>query len=106
MEVQGHNHGFRERGICYNHSTYNDIIITGLAGLRPSLDNEFTVNPLVPDSWDWFCLDNVMYKGHLITILWDKAGKKYGRGKGLRIYTDGKTMAKSRKLKMLKFDIS
>ena len=100
MEVQ--NHGFKERGIYYyNHSTYNDLIITGLVGLRPSLDNLLTVNPLIPDSWDWFCLDNILYKGHLITILWDRNGEKYKRGKGLRIYDQGKLIAKSFSVKKL-----
>jgi hypothetical protein len=93
MEVQGHNHGFTERGAYYNHSTYNDIIITGLAGLRPSLDNTLTVNPLIPDSWDWFRLDDVLYKGHKITIVWDKTGEKFGSGRGLRVYVDGKVKA-------------
>ncbi len=90
MEVQGHNHGFRERGIYYNHSTFNDIIITGLVGLRPASGDKIKVNPLIPDNWDWFCLDKVPYKGHTLTILWDKSGKKYGRGKGLQIFVDGK----------------
>ena len=30
--------GDRERSRYYNHSTYNDLIITGLVGLRPSMD--------------------------------------------------------------------
>ena len=104
MEVMGYNHGFRERGIYYNHSTYNDIIITGLAGLRPSLDNKLTVNPLIPADWDWFCLDNVLYKGHIITILWDRTGKKYNKGKGLRVYADGKLIGKSVELRKLEIE--
>lgn len=98
MEVQGYNHGFRERGIYYNHSTYNDIIITGLAGLKPDLGSTITVNPLIPEEWDWFCLDNILYKGKIITILWDRNGDKYGKGKGLRIYSDGKLISKSKSL--------
>jgi hypothetical protein len=101
MEVQKYNHGFRERGIYYNHSTYCDIIITGLAGLRPSLDNVLTINPLVPDDWDWFCLDDVQYKGHTVTILWDRTGRKYNRGKGLIVFLDGKPAAISRKIQKL-----
>ena len=99
MEVQGHNHGFEERGIYYNHSTYNDIIITGLVGLRPSLDNELIVNPMIPDSWEWFCLDDVLYKGKKITILWDVTGEKYGRGKGLCVFVDGRLKAKAQQIK-------
>jgi hypothetical protein len=99
MEVQGHNHGFRERGIYYNHSTYADLIITGLVGLRPSLDNTFIINPLIPDSWEWFCLDDVPYQGHRITIVWDKTGEKYHKGKGLRVFADGKPVAVSKVVK-------
>jgi hypothetical protein len=98
MEVQGHNHGFRERGIYYNHSTYNDIIITGLAGLRPSLGDTLVVNPLIPKAWDWFCLDNVSYKDHSISILWDRNGTRYHRGSGLQIWIDGRRMAGNKKL--------
>jgi len=101
MEVQGWNHGFPERGIYYNHSTYNDIIITGLVGLRPSLDNNLVVNPMIPDDWDWFCLDNLLYQGHKIAILWDRTGKKYNLGKGLRIYSDGELVSKSISIKKL-----
>ncbi len=98
MEVQNYNHGFPERGIYYNHSTYNDIIITGLVGLRPSLDNTLTVNPLVPDDWDWFCLDDISYKGKRITILWDRNGEKYKKGVGFQVSVDGKTAARSKKI--------
>ncbi len=96
MEVQGYSHRFNERGIYYNHSTYNDIIITGLIGLRPSLNNVLIVNPQIPDDWDWFCMDNILYKGHIITIMWDRTGDKYGKGKGLRVYADGKVVGKSK----------
>jgi len=55
---------------------------------------------LVPaDVWDWFCLDNVPYHGRIITILWDRSGKKYGKGKGFNIFADGKKIAGSDKLR-------
>jgi alpha-L-rhamnosidase len=98
MEIQNYNHGFQERGIYYNHSTYNDIIINGLVGLRPSLDNTLTVNPLIPDSWDWFCLDDIFYQGKRITILWDRNGTKYKKGIGFQVSVDGKVKAKSKKI--------
>ncbi|MDE6985501.1 MAG: six-hairpin glycosidase, partial [Bacteroides acidifaciens] len=83
--------GDQERSRYYNHSTFNDLMITGLIGLRPRLDNTIEVNPLIPaDKWDWFCLDNVLYHGHNLTILWDKNGDRYHCGKGLRIFVDGK----------------
>ena len=83
--------GDQERSRYYNHSTFNDLMITGLIGLRPRMDNTVEVNPLIPEGkWDYFCLDNVLYHGRNLTILWDKDGSRYQRGKGLHIYVDGK----------------
>lgn len=88
--------GDQERSRYYNHSTFADLIITGLMGLRPRSDNMLEINPLIPqDKWDWFCLDNVLYHGKIVTILWDKTGEKYGKGKGFRVMVDGKEVAKS-----------
>lgn len=98
--------GDQERSRYYNHSTFNDLIITGLVGLRPRPDNIIEVNPLVPKNrWDWFCLDNVLYHGNFITIIWDKTGKKYNRGKGLRVFVNGKEKASSGKLEHIKCKI-
>ena len=86
--------GGKERGKDYNHSTYNDLIITGLVGLRPRADEVIEVNPLLPeDTWDYFCLDNVLYHGKLLTIVWDKTGERYHRGKGLTLFVNGKPAA-------------
>jgi len=83
-----------ERSRYYNHSTFNDLIITGLVGLRPRADNIIEVNPLLPaGKWDWFCLDNVLYHGKIITIIWDKTGTKYKKGKGLSVWCNGKKIA-------------
>ncbi len=83
--------GDQERARYYNHSTFNDLMITGLMGLRPRADRTLEVNPLVPDSeWNWFCLDNVRYHNHIITIIWDRHGDKYHHGKGLTLLVDGK----------------
>jgi hypothetical protein len=91
-----------ERGKDYNHSTYCDLIITGLVGLRPRADDTIEVDPLIPDGvWDYYCLDNVHYHGHLLTILYDKSGSRYGKGKGLRVLADGKEIAASKRLKRL-----
>jgi hypothetical protein len=91
--------GIPERGKDYNHSTYCDLIISGLVGLRPRADNIVEVNPLVPDgAWDYFCLDNVHYHGHVLTIIYDKTGGRYGKGPGLRIFADGKQIATKKRL--------
>jgi hypothetical protein len=83
-----------DRSRFYNHSAFCDLVIAGLVGLVPREDDVIEVDPLLPaDAWDWFCLDNVLYHGRIITILWDKTGSKYSRGKGLRVYVDGKEVA-------------
>ena len=92
--------GNNPRSRYYNHSDYCNLIITGLVGLRPRSDNTIEVNPLIPQGkWKWFCLDNVKYHHHFLTITWDKTGKKYHRGKGLRVYVDGKLIIHSKTLK-------
>lgn len=94
--------GDRERSRYYNHSTFNDLIITGLVGLRPRADGVLEVNPLLPtDKWDWFCLDNVLYHGKIIGIVWDKDGTKYNRGKGLSLFVNGKKVANAGGLQKL-----
>ena len=91
--------GGEERGKDYNHSTFCDLVISGLVGLRPRADETIEVNPLVPeDTWDYFCLDQVWYHGHWLTILYDRSGQRYGRGKGLRVFIDGKEIGAAEKL--------
>jgi hypothetical protein len=91
-----------ERGKDYNHSTFCDLIISGLVGLRPRADDTVEVNPLVPDeTWPYFCLDQIAYHGHTLTILYDQTGEHYGKGQGLRVLADGKEIAASAKLEKL-----
>ena len=88
--------GEAERGMAYNHSAYVDLVITGLVGLKPRADNQVEVNPTLPEgAWDWFCLDQVTYKGRTLTIIWDRFGKKYDKGQGLMVFADGRRIAHS-----------
>lgn len=81
---------------------FNDLIITGLVGLRPRFDDKIEVNPLIPaDKWEYFCLDNVSYHGRNITIIWDKYGSRYHHGNGLTILVDGRPAGHSEKLERL-----
>jgi len=92
--------GDNPRSAFYNHSGFADLVINDLVGLKPREDNMLEVYPLIPpNTWSWFCLDNVYYHGKSITILWDKTGNKYHKGKGLHIYADGKEIGKSTTLK-------
>jgi hypothetical protein len=96
--------GGKERGKDYNHSTYNDLIITGLMGLRPRNDNIIEINPLIPKNmWDYFCLDNVLYHNKILTLVWDKYGDKYNRGKGFMLFIDGELMSQKQTIGKIKF---
>lgn len=79
----------------YFHSGFADLIVTGLAGLRPRADDTLEVNPLIPDDWDYFALEDVAYHGRRFAIFWDKRGTRYGLGAGLHIRVDGKTVSSS-----------
>lgn len=86
--------GDHPRSKFYHHSTYADILIADLIGLRPQLGDTVVIDPLLPEgTWDWFCLDRVPYHGRLLTVLWDKDGNRYGRGAGLKLYVDGALVA-------------
>jgi len=83
-----------ERGKDYNHSTFCDLIISGLVGIQPQLDGSIVIEPLLPDGvWDWFSLSRIYVAGKEISILYDKSGDHYGRGKGFFVYVDGKKAA-------------
>lgn len=73
----------------YNHSTYNNLVITGLCGLRPTDSDTLFVNPLIDGSIDYFCLEDVKIRGHEVTVFYDKTGKRYQRGTGLHVLLDG-----------------
>ena len=80
---------YRERGKDYNHSTFCDIVIAGLCGFVPRADGEISVRPLAPKSWNWWCVDGIRYHGHDVTVLFDRDGTRYGRGKGLVVINAG-----------------
>ncbi len=82
----------------YFHSGFVDLIITGLVGLRPRADGRVEVSPLAPAEWDYFALDDLMYHGSRLSILWDKTGERYGKGKGFKLIADGAVIASSEKL--------
>jgi hypothetical protein len=83
------------RGNHYNHSSYADLVITGWIGLRPRADDVVEVNPLAPPDCPWFALDRVPYHRHDLAIVWDKTGDHFHQGQGLRIFSDGKEIARS-----------
>jgi hypothetical protein len=78
------------RGKDYNHSSYCDLIISGLVGLKMHDDYAISVAPLIPeDTWGWFCLEEIHYQGKSLTVVYDKTGEKYNMTPGLSLLIDG-----------------
>ena len=90
-----------ERGKDYNHSGFTDLILSDLLGIKPQLNNTIEINPLIPDNWDWFAVDNIYYQGEKMSLVWDGTGKKYNRGKGLMLFKENVLVAKSNKIEKL-----
>ena len=90
-----------ERGKDYNHSGFSDLILADLIGIKPKLNNKIEINPLVPNNWEWFAVDNIYYQGKKFSLIWDKTGKRYSRGKGLMLFRENILVAKSNKVDKL-----
>jgi hypothetical protein len=73
----------------YDHSTNNDDVITDLLGILPQLDNNLVISPIIPQNWTYFAIENLAYHGHLITVIYDQDGSRYGNGSGLTVFVDG-----------------
>lgn len=86
----------------YYHSSYIDLVIADLIGIKPQASDSILVSPLTPKEWDYFVLEDVAYHGHTLTILWDKTGERYHQGPGFRIMADGKTIARAEQVQPLK----
>ena len=82
----------------YLHSTYNDLLLSGLLGIRPRQDNTLQLHPLLPSassgepSIRYFALEGLRYHGHEIAIRYDADGTRYHRGKGLTVVSDGRVL--------------
>jgi hypothetical protein len=99
--------GDNPRSSYYNHSCFADLVINDLVGLKPREDNMLEIYPLIPEGkWDWFYLDKVMYHGRLLSIVWDRSGNKYHKGKGFMVYAKNKMIYKGNELKHILFRLN
>lgn len=95
--------GGYERGKDYNHSTFCDLIISGLIGVIPSEFDQLEINPIIPEGkWDYFCLDHLQYHGKEITVVYDVTGEHYTYGKGFAVYVNGREVFRTDKLGKVK----
>lgn len=74
----------------YLHSTYMDNVFTNLFGIIPTLNDTLIMEPLVPENWTHFVIENLPYHGSLLSFVYDRDGSHYGNGTaGLSIYSNG-----------------
>ena len=76
----------------YNHSTYIDILIADIAGLRPRGDDVIELHPLIDPAMGPFIIDGIRYHDHDVTIAWAPATTPATTPDGLRgfrVYVDG-----------------
>ena len=84
-----------KRGEHYNHSSFIDLVMTGICGIRPAAGNTLVIRPL-GTSLDTFSATDIRYHGHRVDIAWDKntgltvtldGGKTYSceAGEGARV---------------------
>ena len=75
------NGGMRERGKDYNHSTFCDLVLSGLLGIRRD-GGVTTADPMIPDGWEYFAVTGLPGGA---SVIFDRDGTRYGAGPGLRI---------------------
>jgi len=84
----------KDRGHNYNHSTFCDLILSGLLGVRPGPSSTLIINPLVPrKKMRYFAVDGLRIHGRSVAVAYDADGSRYCKGAGLNVYVDGKLAA-------------
>ncbi|WP_267388442.1 discoidin domain-containing protein [Sphingomonas sp. GC_Shp_3] len=83
----------------YFHSGFDDLVISGLAGIEPQADDSVVIDPLLPvndrsrDRLRWFAVQDVPYHGRLLSLFYDADGRHYRGRAGLSVYLDGALVA-------------
>ena len=54
----------------YFHSSYCDLVITGLVGVQEQPGDLLVIDPLAPTTWDYFALDDLPYHGRRVSVVW------------------------------------
>lgn len=85
----------------YFHSTFPDIIISDILGVKPTLEGSLSISPLLTEStWNHFYLGELSIHGKLLDIAWkrDWEPQKKGNQQALKIWVDGKLVSKTKNL--------
>ena len=94
-----------ERGKDYNHSGFCDLVLSDLIGIKPNINNSIEINPLIPDDWEWFAVENIHFQDKEIDLIWDKTGNHYHLGKGLMLFVDQNLVIQKDKIQKIVFDL-
>lgn len=76
------------------HSMYCSLIVEGVVGFTPRSDAQIELNPLA-QQWPYFLLDRLRYRGHDLTIVWDRpdGNKRYDAyPEGFSLAQDGRVL--------------
>ena len=77
---------FRGRGTHYFHSTFNDLVLSGLVGVRAH-EASLEVHPLTLVRS--FCATRLRLRGLEVAVVWDASGERYSHGAGLHVWIGG-----------------
>lgn len=91
----------------YFHSTWIDVLVADLIGLRPRADALLEVHPLLDaDTWSWFYIAGVRYHDRDVTLTWaagkEDAARVPGKRTGFCIYVDGELRVQQEGLEPVK----
>jgi hypothetical protein len=73
---------------------YCSLIVEGAVGLTPRDDDKIELQPLARN-WEYFLLDRLRYRGHDLTIVWDRPDgtKRYDAyPEGFSLLRDGRLL--------------
>ena len=96
----------RERGEDYNHSSFCDLVLSGLVGVRSREDDRMVIDPLFSqEDLEWMCADGILYHGNNLCVLWDKSGEHYNKGKGFFVFLNGEKIFESETIVKCEYDL-
>lgn len=123
-----HHHGDKRRGDHYFHSSYCDLVLSGLVGISiqlepislahaPPSDSAAALSPapaprpraatlsveplFLPEQLSYFAAAGVRLRDKAVEVLYDRDGSHYGGAPGLAVWLDGELVARSPRLERL-----
>lgn len=92
----------------YHHSTWIDPLIEDLIGIVPRNDDILEIDSLLPpEAWTYYVLDGQAYRGHTVTVAYDRDGGKIApRFRGYAVYLDGKLIHQGERPARVLYDMN